>query len=67
MNPIKIGSVEKDKPIEDKDEETCLIFQEYLVDPNYVVNDLLKENNLEIIDYQRYECGENVKSSVNEQ
>ncbi|XP_055372010.1 elongation factor Ts, mitochondrial-like [Condylostylus longicornis] len=61
MSPVKIGNIDKDKPLENKDNETCLIFQEYLLDPNYLVNDFLKENNVEIIDYQRYECGENMK------
>uniref|UniRef100_T1GPU6 Elongation factor Ts, mitochondrial n=1 Tax=Megaselia scalaris TaxID=36166 RepID=T1GPU6_MEGSC len=64
MNPKKIGEAGKDKPVENKDDETTLIFQEYLVDNEKTVEEVLKENNVSIVDYQRYECGEKVKSDL---
>ncbi|XP_055917467.1 elongation factor Ts, mitochondrial [Eupeodes corollae] len=67
MNPKKIGEEHKDKPVENKDDETCLIFQEFLVDSDKVVGDVLKENNCDIIDYQRFECGEEAKSQLAEE
>lgn len=58
MNPKKVGEADKDKPNANKDEETCLIHQEYLIDDDKTVGEVLQENNVSIIDYQRYECGE---------
>ncbi|XP_054744826.1 elongation factor Ts, mitochondrial [Anastrepha obliqua] len=67
LNPVKIGEEGKDKPMANKDDETCLIHQEYLIDPDRTVGEVLKENNVTIIDYQRYECGEVTKSERLEQ
>lgn len=58
LNPKKVGEEGKDKPNANKDDETCLIHQEYLIDDDKTVSEVLHENNLSIIDYQRYECGE---------
>lgn len=60
MNPLKIGDAENDKPNEVKDEEKCLIFQDFILDPEVTVGDILKENNIKIIDFQRFECGEKI-------
>lgn len=65
MNPFKIGDPETDKPNEEKDEEKCLIYQEFILDPDLTIGDILKENNIKIIDFQRFECGE--KSVIEEQ
>lgn len=62
MNPSKIGDAEKDKPVENKDDEKCLIFQEYLLDPDRTVEEVLKENEVEVVDYLRFECGEKVEA-----
>lgn len=62
MNPQKLGNKNKDKPSADKDDESCLIYQEYLFDPDVAVGDLLAEEQIEILDYQRFKCGENVQS-----
>lgn len=64
MNPFKIGDSENDKPSEDKDEEKCLIYQEFILDPEVTVGDILRENNIKIIDFQRFQCGE--KSMIEE-
>lgn len=58
VKPEKIGDAENDKPNEDKDEEKCLIFQEYILDPDLTIGEILKENNIKIIDFQRFEVGE---------
>lgn len=62
MKPTRIGDKSRDEPAKDKDEETCLIFQEYLADPSYTVAEVLEENNVEIADFQRFECGEKAKT-----
>lgn len=58
MNPQRIGNAEVDKPAESKDDEVCLIWQEYLLEPSMTVGELLAENNMNIVDFHRYECGE---------
>lgn len=49
MNPSKIGS-DSDAPAKNKDEETCLIHQEYLLDESLSVKDLLDEHKVEVVD-----------------
>lgn len=63
-NPQKLGEANKDEPHENKDDELCLIHQEYLADSNRTVGDVLLENNIDIIDFQRYECGEDINKQV---
>lgn len=60
MNATKIGNIEKDVPSKDKDEEPCLIYQEYLLDPSKRVDEFLTENNIDVLDFQRFECGEEI-------
>lgn len=62
MNPKKIGIKDHDQPNESKDDEDCLIHQEYLLDPTITVDQLLNENNVNVIDFQRFECGEQVQT-----
>jgi elongation factor Ts len=62
MKPLKIGDKELDKPNEVKDDETCLIYQEYLLDPEQTIGEILEENNIKVIDFQRFECGESLNS-----
>lgn len=62
MKPARIGDKDRDEPAKDKDDETCLIYQEYLAEPNYTVAEVLEANHLEVVDFQRFECGEKVKS-----
>ena len=64
-NPLKVGNKEQDKPSKDADDETCLIFQEYVFDPTIKVGQLLEERQIEIVDYQRYKCGERLDSEEN--
>lgn len=57
-DPKKIGNKDSDKPAKNSDDETCLIFQEYLLDPTLTVEEVLEQNKVEIIDYIRFACGE---------
>lgn len=57
MNPQKIGVKDVDKPNEVKDEERCLIHQEFLLDPSINVDEFLEETQMEVVDFQRFECG----------
>lgn len=58
LNPQKIGEFGKDEPNQNKDEESCLIHQEFLIDEEKTVGEILAEHETHIVDYQRYECGE---------
>lgn len=58
MNATKIGDKEKDVPSADKDNEPCLIYQEFLLDPTIRFDELLEANKIEVLDFQRFECGE---------
>lgn len=64
-NPLKVGNKEKDQPAKDADDETCLIYQEYLFDTTLKVGQLLEDHQIEVVDYQRYKCGENEESDEN--
>lgn len=65
MNPKKIGTV-NDKPATDKDEESCLIHQEFLLDDSVTVKQILDEHEIEVIDFKRFECGEETVESINQ-
>lgn len=58
MNPSKIGDANMDKPNPEKDDEKIFIFQEFLLDQNITVQQLLSDTDTEIIDFARYEIGE---------
>ncbi|CAG9768454.1 unnamed protein product [Ceutorhynchus assimilis] len=60
LAPKAIGHIDA-KPAENKEEETNLIHQEYLLDDSLTVKELLEENQLEVVDFRRFECGENVE------
>ena len=57
MNPKSIGSSDE-KPNENKEEESQLIYQELLVDPEITVGEMLSENNVTVTDFVRFEIGE---------
>lgn len=62
--PRKIGDKDKDKPAKNSDDETCLIFQEYLLDPSFTIEEVLEQHKVEIVDYIRFSCGEIVEASM---
>lgn len=59
MDPKKIGTPD-DEPTKNKEDEICLIHQEYLLNEDITVKDILEENKIEIIDFKRFECGETI-------
>lgn len=62
--PNKIGNKETDKPAKNSDDETCLIYQEYLLDPSYTIEEILQQHNVEVVDFVRFSCGEAVEASM---
>lgn len=66
MNPSKIGNSHEDKPHSNADDETCMIYQEFLLDPNVTVQQLLMDEDAEIIDFVRFEMGEMMKVATHE-
>ncbi|KAI5634559.1 elongation factor TS domain-containing protein [Phthorimaea operculella] len=62
-DPKKIGSKD-DKPAPNSDDETCLIYQEYLLDPSFTVEEVMQKNKVEVLDYVRFSCGEVVENSL---
>lgn len=63
MNPKKIGT-EDDQAATNKDNEICLIHQDYLLDDSVTVGCILEENQVKVVDFQRFECGEEVDPTV---
>ncbi|XP_046404416.1 elongation factor Ts, mitochondrial isoform X2 [Ischnura elegans] len=57
MNPRKVGG-EGDEPAKNPEDEHCLLLQEYLLDPSTTVGSYLTENGLSVLDFTRFECGE---------
>uniref|UniRef100_T1JEJ1 Elongation factor Ts, mitochondrial n=1 Tax=Strigamia maritima TaxID=126957 RepID=T1JEJ1_STRMM len=60
MNPESIGNKEEDKPSEDEDSETKLIFQPMITDTDQIVGEFLDQNGVQVIDYIRFHCGESL-------
>lgn len=62
MNPTKVGETDVDEPAENSDDETVMIHQEFLLDPSMTVGQLIEEAGVRILDFWRYECGEQDQS-----
>lgn len=58
MNPLKIGDPKVDEPYENVDDEPTMLYQEFLLDPNLSVQQLLENEQIEIVDFARFEMGE---------
>lgn len=58
MNPCKVGNNTVDQPSIDVDNEICLIYQEFLLDPTLSVQQVLKDAQVEVLDFARFEIGE---------
>lgn len=58
MNPSAVGNPETDKPAEDVDSEKNLIFQQFLINSDVTVQELLQEHNMTVVDFCRLECAE---------
>ncbi|XP_074658122.1 elongation factor Ts, mitochondrial-like [Tubulanus polymorphus] len=59
MNPDRVGSPDDDdEPDSNKDDEKRLLFQEFLMDESITVKEFLEQNSLEISDFVKFQCGE---------
>ncbi|XP_076367604.1 elongation factor Ts, mitochondrial isoform X2 [Tachypleus tridentatus] len=57
MNPLHIGQ-QGESPSSDPEAETRMLQQEFLLDPQLLVADLLFQAGAEVLDFVRFECGE---------
>ncbi|KAL1494842.1 hypothetical protein ABEB36_010367 [Hypothenemus hampei] len=57
MAPKSIDKVDENLTSSQED-ETSLVHQEYLLDDTMTVKELLDSNQIEVVDFQRLECGE---------
>lgn len=64
MDPQKIGNSRVDEPHDNTDEETCMIYQEFLLDPSLSVQELLEGAQAEVVDFARFEVGEELDEST---
>ena len=70
MKPISIGDLpvkgeatsSPDMPKQFNENETRLLYQEFLMKPNTRVLDFLTENNTIIHDFVRFQCGEAIEN-----
>jgi len=44
------------------DTENVLLNQEFLLDPDLTVRDFLLQHGAEVVDFVRFECGENIQN-----
>ena len=65
MNPTKIGDPNVDQPIKNADDESVMIFQEFLLDPSLTVQQLLIDSQTEILDFARFGMGETIEQNEN--
>nr|XP_050851806.1 elongation factor Ts, mitochondrial isoform X2 [Vespula vulgaris] len=63
MNPFKVGNNMVDQPNIDVDNETCLIYQEFLLDPSLSVQQVLRDAQVEVLDFARFEIGERMNGN----
>ncbi|XP_076670013.1 elongation factor Ts, mitochondrial [Andrena cerasifolii] len=61
MNPIKIGDPKIDEPYNDTEDEPVMLYQDFLLDPSLSVQQLLENEQVEIVDFARFEMGENIE------
>ncbi|XP_076291866.1 elongation factor Ts, mitochondrial [Lasioglossum baleicum] len=67
MNPTKIGDPHVDEPHCDVEEESVMLYQEFLLDSAMSVQQLLQNKEAEIVDFSRFEVGEEVESETQKQ
>lgn len=60
MAPKTIGNAD-DEPAPNKEDETALVHQEYLLDDTLTVKELLDLNQVEVVAFKRFECGETLE------
>ena len=57
MNPSTVATLDEDASA-NKDSETAMIHQEFLLNPDVTVSEFLQQNSADIQDFIRFECGE---------
>ncbi|XP_015440516.1 PREDICTED: elongation factor Ts, mitochondrial [Dufourea novaeangliae] len=67
MNPVKIGDLSVDEPNDDVDEESVMLYQDFLLDSSMSVQQLLQAEETEVIDFARFEMGEILESETEKQ
>lgn len=68
MKPLSIDDISKEVNLEKEkidENETRLLYQEFLMKPNTRVIDFLKENHANVRDFVRFECGEILENDEN--
>ncbi|XP_053981461.1 elongation factor Ts, mitochondrial isoform X1 [Hylaeus volcanicus] len=61
MNPIKIGDPKVDEPHDDIEDEQVMLYQEFLLDHTISIQQLLESEQIEIVDFARFEIGEPIE------
>ncbi|CAK9814601.1 Elongation factor Ts, mitochondrial [Anthophora plagiata] len=62
MNPVKIGDPKVDEPFDNIEDEPVMLYQEFLLDPSLSIQQLLQNEQIEILDFARFEIGEALES-----
>ncbi|XP_075551311.1 elongation factor Ts, mitochondrial [Dermacentor variabilis] len=59
------ASEEQEQPLmeEEEEEESRLLFQDYVVDPTIKVGHVVAESRIDIMDFERYGCGESTEKN----
>ncbi|KOC62699.1 Elongation factor Ts, mitochondrial [Habropoda laboriosa] len=58
MNPVKVGDAKIDEPFDNTDDEPVMLYQEFLLDPSLSIQQLLQNEQIEVLDFARFEMGE---------
>ncbi|XP_050309827.1 elongation factor Ts, mitochondrial isoform X2 [Anthonomus grandis grandis] len=66
MAPKTVGKGDE-KPATNKEEEIILLHQDYLLDDSMTVKEILEENQVAVVDFKRFECGETTNNSNEEE
>ena len=61
MNPTSLGGQE---PAANKESETQLLHQEFLLEQSLTVAEFLEEKGIRLLDFVRYECGEELADTA---
>ena len=69
MKPLSIGEMPKEytvptEPVKIDENETKLLYQEFLMKPNTRVLEFLHENHTVVNDFVRLECGEVIENET---
>ncbi|XKL63529.1 hypothetical protein PGB90_005893 [Kerria lacca] len=59
--PERIGEIDKDQPKENVDNEECMIHQEFLMETELPVSQVLQETGISLIEFARFERGEDLE------